>query len=120
VVISAVETAVDTLLGNNTFLDIFKDTLIAQADEYPNLDPFAAKFQYKDGIATFSGEVNRDFNKGLGSGLWSTVEALAERAALEGKDLFGPLRAGMDPVKQEFHAKLDRFNLIAIMPDLFS
>ena len=119
-VISAVESAVDSQLGKNTFLGIFKDALIAQADEYPFLDPFAAKFQYVNGNATFSGEVKKDFNKGLGAGLWGTVEALAERAALEGKDLFGPLRVAMDPVKQEYQGKLDRFNFSAIMPDLFS
>jgi hypothetical protein len=44
VVISAVESATDGLLGENTFINTFKDTLIEKADEYPFLDPFAAKF----------------------------------------------------------------------------
>jgi hypothetical protein len=119
VVISAVESATDVLLGKNTFINTFKDTLIEKADEYPFLDPFAAKFQYQDGVVTFKGEIKKNFSQGLGVGLWGTVEALAERAALEGKDLFGPLREALDPVKQEYQSKLDRFNFSAIIPELF-
>ncbi len=119
VVISAVESAADVLLGDNTFINTFKDTLIDKADAYPFLDPFAAKFQYQDGIVTFKGEVKKNFSQGVGVGLWGTVEALAEQAAMEGKDLFSPLRDALDPVKQEYQSKLDRFNFSAIIPDLF-
>ncbi len=118
-VISAVESVADGLLGDNAFMNAFKDTLIDRADEYPFLDPFAAKFNYNDGLISFSGEVKKNFSQGVGVCLWGAVEALAEKAALEGKDLFSPLRSGLDPVKKEYQGKLDRFNFSAIMPDLF-
>ncbi len=118
-VISAVESVADGLLGDNAFMNAFKDTLIDRADEYPFLDPFAAKFNYNDGLISFSGEVKKNFSQGVGVCLWGTVEALAEKSALEGKDLFSPLRSGLDPVKKEYQGKLDRFNFSAILPDLF-
>jgi len=118
-IISAAESAVDILMGDNTFINTFKDALIEIADDYPFLDPFAAKFQYQDGVVTFKGEVKKNFSQGLGVGLWGTVEALAEQAAMEGKDLFSPLREALESVKQEYQGKLDRFNFSAIMPELF-
>lgn len=119
-VIGAVESAVDIQFGSNEFLDTFKDTLIANADEFPFLDPFAAKFQYQSGAVTFSGEVTKNFSKAIGKSLWDTVESLAERAALDGTDLFGPIRSSLDPVKASFQEQVDRFNLSGILPELFN
>ena len=58
-VIQGVESAADSILGKGVFLNRFKDTLIEKADEYPFLDPFAAKFQYDNGEVTFSGEFRK-------------------------------------------------------------
>jgi len=118
-VISVVETAADGLLGKDQFLNAFKDTLIQKANDYPFLDPFAAQFVYQNGEVEFSGEVKKNFSQGLGEGLWDTVEALAERTALEGKDLFSPLRIALETVKADYQDQLDRFNFSAILPDLF-
>lgn len=118
-IISSAESTVDNLMGDNTFINTFKDALIDIADDYPFLDPFAAKFQYQDGKVTIKGEVKKNFSQGLGVGLWGTIEVLAEQAAMEDKDLFSPLREALDPVKQEYQGKLDRFNFSAIMPELF-
>ncbi len=120
VVISTIETAVDSLLGENAFLNTFKDTLIQKADEYPFLDPFAAKFQYQDGSVAFHGEVKKNFSQGVGAGLSGTIEILAEKAALDGKDIFSSVRDALDPVIEEYQGKLDRFNFSAILPDFFS
>lgn len=118
-VLSAVESASDGLLGDETFLNTFKDTLIIKADEYPFLDPFAAKFQYLKGEVTFTGEVTKKFSQAIGEGLWNTVETLAERAALNGKELFGPIRTSLESVKENYQDQIDRFNLSGIIPDLF-
>ncbi len=118
-VINAVETAADGLLGAGEFLNTFKDTLCVKADDYPFLDPFAAKFQYKDGLVIFSGEVRKNFSQAVGETLWEAVETLAERAALAGKDLFGPIRTTLEPIKNVYQSQIDRFNFPGILPDLF-
>jgi len=119
VVISSVEITIDGLLGENVFLNTFKDTLIQKADQYPFLDPFAAKFQYQDGSVDFHGEIKKNFSQGVGAGLSGTIETLAEKAALDGMDLISSVRDALDPVKEEYHGKLDRFNFSAILPDFF-
>ena len=118
-IIGAVETASDGLLGDGVFLNTFKDTLIANANEYPFLDPFAAKFSYLEGKVSFSGEVKKNFSQGVGDGLNGTVHTLAEQAAMERKELFVSLRAALDSVKTEYQEKIDRFNFKVILPDLF-
>lgn len=120
VFIQAVETSVDENLGAGEFLNTFKDILIANADEYPFLDPFAAKFQYQNGQVTYSGEVKKDFSHGIGKCLWETVEILAERAALNGKDLYGPIRSSLGRLQPQHKDQLIKFNFPGIMPDLFS
>lgn len=119
-VIRAVEVSTDGHLGAGEFLNTFKDILIANADEYPFLDPFAAKFQYNQGQVIYSGEVKKDFSRGIGKCLWETVEVLAEQAALTGKDLFGPIRSALRNLTPELIDQLNKFNFPGIMPDLFS
>jgi hypothetical protein len=118
-VIGALETVVDNQFGQDTFLNTFKDTLIANADEYPYLDPFAALFQYQDGTVSFSGTVTKNFSNAIGKCLWDTVEILAERAALESFDLFGSIRASLEPVNDQYRDQISRFNIPEILPDLF-
>ncbi len=118
-IIQAIESTVDGTLGKNQFLNTFKETLIAWADEYPFLDPFAAKFIYLDGVVTFTGEVRKNFSQAIGICLNDTVNTLAERVALDGNDLYGPIRSALVPVKNEFQSELDRFNIAGIIPDLF-
>lgn len=119
-VILAVESTADEMLGKEEFLNTFKDTLIDKADKYPFLDPFAAKFQYKNGEVTFSGEVKKNFSQSIAECLWATIETLAERTALDGEDLFGPVRSGMDDVKGKYQDLIDRFNFSGMLPELFT
>lgn len=118
-VILAIESTVDEALGKNEFLNTFKDALISQADDYPFLDPFAAKFNYKDGVVTFTGEVRKNFTQAVGVCLTETVNTLAERMALDGRDLYGPIRSALAAVKSEFEDQLDRFSIAGVIPDLF-
>ena len=119
-IIDAVESVSDDLLDEGVFLNTFKETLIALANDYPFLDPFAAKFSYQDGKVSFNGDVKKNFSQGIGDGLWRTVEILAEQAALEGKDFFGSLRESMDVVNTNYQDQIDRFNFRSIIPNLFS
>ncbi len=120
VVIGAVESAADSLLKPGDFLNTFKDTLIANAEEYPFLDPFAAKFHYQDGEVTFTGEVKKEFSRAIAKCLWETVEVLAENTALGGKDLFGPIRTAITEAAGEHQELIDRFNIAVLLPELFT
>lgn len=120
-VIQAVETTADSKLGSEEFLNAFKDTMIEKADQYPFLDPFAAKFHYKAGEVSFSGEVSKNFSQSIAECLWATIETLAENAALNnGDDLFGPVRSAMNDVKSNYQELIDRFNFAGLMPELFT
>jgi len=118
-IINVVESVVDDMYDEEEFLNTFKDMLIANANEYPFLDPFAAKFQYKAGEVSFSGEVTKNFSQAIGKSLWDTIEILAERAALDGSDILKPIRTDMDVVKASYQDQIDRFDLSSIMPELF-
>jgi hypothetical protein len=117
-VIGAVEAVSDDLLTEGIFLNTFKDTLVSLANDYPFLDPFAAKFSYLDGTVSFSGEAKKNFSQGVGDGLNGTVEILAEQAALEGKDLYAPLRTALQGVKTEYKDLFDQHNFRELLPDL--
>ncbi len=119
VVIGSVESAADKMFRPGEFTNAFKDTLIANADEYPFLDPFAAKFQYRNGEVKFSGEVTKNFSRAIGKSLWDTVETLAEKAALEDKDFLSAINQSLEPIKVKYQDKIDRFNFPGILPDLF-
>jgi hypothetical protein len=60
-----------------------------------------------------------NFSQAIGVSLKETVNKLAERTALDGKDLYGPTRAALEPVRSEFKDQLDRFSIGAYIPDLF-
>jgi len=117
-IIGAVEAVSDDLLTDGVFLNTFKDTLVSIANDYPFLDPFAAKFSYLDGTVSFSGEAKKDFSQGIGEGLNGTVEILAEQAALEGKDLFAPLRTALEGVKTEYKDQFEQHNFRVLLRDL--
>jgi hypothetical protein len=119
-IISTIESVVDGLFVSEEFLNTFKDVLVSNADDYPFLDPFAAQFQYKDGEVSFSGEVTKNFNQGIGKSLWDTVETFLERAALDEVDLMGPLQTALDPIMAEYRELIDRFNIKTFLPDLFN
>lgn len=118
-VIKAVESAVDSLLGKDEFLNGFKDVLIEKADIYPFLDPFAAKFIYAAGEVTFSGDIQENFSQAIGDCLWTSIEIFAERAALNEKDLFGPVHSALDEVKVNYKSQIAKFAFAGIMPELF-
>lgn len=118
-VIGAVEKVSDSLLPKGTFLNTFKDSLINKADDYPFLDPFAAKFQYEASQVSYSGEPQVNFSKAVGECLQDTVEILGEKVALDGNDLFTPLRLELDSVKESFQNQIIKFNISGILPDLF-
>ncbi len=117
-IIAAAEAAVEKHSKPGHFLNTFKETLISKADQYPFLDPFAAKFQYQGGTITFTGEARKSFSRGLAEGLTSTLEILDDQ--LEGVDLMGEVRQNTASVYQKHQTLIDRFNLAGMMPEILS
>jgi hypothetical protein len=119
VVIGTVESTADSLLNEGDFLKAYKDNLIANADEYPFLDPFAAKFKYKDGEVTFTGEVKKEFSRAIAKSLLDTIADLAVNAALGDKELFLPIRANLEESTASHQEAIQRFNINGLLPELF-
>ncbi len=119
VVIGTVESTADSLLNEGDFLKAYKDNLIANADEYPFLDPFAAKFKYKAGEVTFTGEVKKEFSRAIAKSLLDTIADLAVNAALGDKELFLPIRANLEESTANHREAIQRFNINGLLPELF-
>jgi len=119
VVIGTVESTADSLLKEGDFLKAYKDSLIANADEYPFLDPFAAKFKYQAGEVTFTGEVTKEFSRAIAKSLSDTIADLAVNAALGDKELFLPIRANLDESTANHREAIQRFNINGLLPELF-
>ncbi|MGQ9897490.1 MAG: hypothetical protein ACUVR8_08070 [Acidobacteriota bacterium] len=80
-VVRAVETGAIDALRRADFVPSFREALINVAAHYPFLDPFAAEFEYADGVATFRGKARpADFVVGLSQALRLTVADLDRRS----------------------------------------
>ncbi|MFO8035128.1 MAG: DUF2226 domain-containing protein [Anaerolineales bacterium] len=74
--IGAAESVIDDRLKKGDFLNTFKEVMIAHAEEYPFLDPFAAKFQYQEGEISYRGEPEKRLSEGVGICLTDTLDRL--------------------------------------------
>ncbi len=75
-IIGAVESVMDDNLEEGHFLNTLKEVMIDHADEYPFLDPFAAKFLYQEGEITYRGEPEKRLSEGVGVCLRETIQHL--------------------------------------------
>ena len=112
-ILGAVERATHGLYDEGHFLDVFKDTLIERAADYPFLDPFAAEFEYKNGKIFFHGELVNNFSHGLGECLNATIDTLAT----ENRDanLAAKIKTEVQAVKKKHAQVIEKFNLEATM-----
>jgi hypothetical protein len=116
VIINTAERVTEGLSENGHFLNVFKDTQIEKADEYPFLNPFDSVFEYKDGVVTFYGESVTNLNRGLGECLGAAVSKLA--AESPGTDLAGLIRTELAPAMETNTEIIKIFNLEEILSDL--
>jgi hypothetical protein len=114
IIVTAERTA-DALFGEGHFLNSFKETLIARADEYPFLDPFAAQFEYKDGQIAFHGQSVKNFSEGLGECLSATITELAAESS--GADLVERIGAELAGVRERHAEAIEKYALGATMPE---
>lgn len=98
-ILGAAEKVVKETIDDTTFLNVFKETLIDHADEYPYLDPFAAKFKYEDGEVTYDGDPEKGLSRGLGMCLRETMDRLAE--AYPDKQLAARMQTQIRDVKED-------------------
>jgi len=106
----------DSQFESGQFLNTFKDTLIEKADDYLFLDPFAGEFDYRDGQITFHGERVKDFSRALGDCLNITAGKLASEAPRA--NLTARIRAELEAVKETHAAAIEKFGLVAALPEL--
>jgi len=117
-VIRAAETAADRLTEEGHFLKVFKETLIENADDYPFLDPFAARFHYQQGEVSFDGEARKDFSQGVAEGLQGTLNRIESETG--GRDLYAQVQRELTPVVEAHQEEIHKFRLDRLLPGMFS
>ena len=118
VILAEVEQVTDRATKQGHFSNTFKDALIANAEEYPFLDPFAALFQYQDGEITFDADPRKDFSQGVAAGLQEALSRLEEEYPEE--KIYDKVRARLAPVLEREQEKIQKFRLDRMLPGLFS
>jgi hypothetical protein len=115
-IINTAERVINGLSEEGHFLNVFKDTQIEKADEYPFLNPFDNEFEYKDGLVAFYGESVTNLSRGLGECLGAAVSKLAVESP--GVDLSGLIRTELAPVMEKHAEIIKVFNLEEALSDL--
>lgn len=113
-ILGEVEETIDGQLGESVFLNTLKETMIDHADDFPFLDPFAARFQYQDGNINFRGEPEKRFSKGLGICLTDTIERL--HAENQKGDLKSRVYQRLAQVQEEHADAMVRLGLMDHLP----
>ncbi|WP_058867035.1 hypothetical protein [Chloracidobacterium thermophilum] len=109
-VVRAVESGVTEALRRADFVPAFREALINIATHYPFLDPFAAEFEYADGLATFRGKARpADFVVGLSQALRLTVTDLDRRSPET--QLRQHIEAALRALHQRRRAEFERYGL---------
>ncbi len=109
-VVRAVESGVTEALRRADFVPSFREALINIATHYPFLDPFAAEFEYADGVATFRGKARpADFVVGLSQALRLTVADLERRSPEP--QLRQHIEAALRALHQRRRAEFERYGL---------
>lgn len=108
-ILAAIEIVVDARVGEHSFLSSFKDALLAKAEDYPFLDPFAAEFEYKEGGITYTGTALGDLSRGLTDCLLMTLGRTAERTRRS--DLLAEIAEQLALVRQEHDESIRKFGL---------
>jgi hypothetical protein len=116
-ILAEAETVADRATRPGHFLNTFKDALIANAEDYPFLDPFAALFQYQDGEITFEAEPRKEFSQGVAAGLQETLRRLEEDYPEE--QIYDKVRARLGPIQERKGEQIRKFRLDRMLPGLF-
>jgi hypothetical protein len=113
--IAKAEETVSSELGEQVFLNAFKDTLIDKADKYPFLDPFAAEFKYGKGKIKYTGSSATPFSEAVADCLTTTIARL-DNANPE-IDFRAAVRSQMGSLRKRYVKMIERFGILALLPD---
>jgi len=108
-ILSSAETVVIENVDERAFLNVFKESLIEHANEYPFLDPFAARFRYEDGEISYDGDPEKTLSQGLGICLRETINRLEEK--YPGKRLSVQMQAQIEAVRDELAETIIRVGI---------
>ncbi len=108
-VCGGIETVADGLGTPGKFRMALREVLVARANTYPFLDPFAAEFEYTDKAIVFEGPLPADFSKALGACLGDTVAKLAFQ--LKRADFEDRVRAQLAGTSEKHAAVIERWSL---------
>jgi hypothetical protein len=106
-ILSRAEQVVDALSQRGTFQSALQEAFLERATVYPYLDPFAAEFSYRDGKATFDGNVPETLPEALTNSLHDAIARLAFR--LKRSDIESRVRAELVEVRTRHSAIIQGF-----------
>lgn len=112
-ILGTVESVVSEAVGEKQFLNILKETMIDHANDYPFLDPFAARFRYEEGEIDFRGEPEKRLSQGVGVCLEDTIDRLD--AENPGQDLKVRIYQRLGQVSEE---QANRINKLGLTPHI--
>jgi len=117
-VIGTIESVTDGMnKRKGSFRDSFNRAQVEKSDEYPFLDPFAAEFEYKNGVIKFSGKVTAEvFIRGIRDCLEETLDKMAGEISKD--DLYRQMRAALQPTITKFGEKIGDLGLKSAIPEL--
>jgi hypothetical protein len=119
-VVGIIESVVDSL-ANRTgmFLDNLKKAQVEKSEDFPFLDPFAAEFEYRNGIINFNGKIPAEvFILGIRDCLELALGKIT--LGMTHDALYEKIRFALQPTMVKFKDKIDAFGLKSTMPLFFS
>lgn len=116
--LSRVELVVDQIRGKGAFVTAFRRARVAQAGRFPFLDPFAAEFEYSNGVLELHGPLESELSLGAGTCLHETIAALAQQ--LRRNDLEQQIRAALVETVARNAAAIERYGLRATLAEFLS
>lgn len=113
-----VELVADQLGGKGAFHTAFRRSLVAQAGRFPFLDPFAAEFEYANGVLELHGPLDPELSLGAGTCLHETIAALAQQ--LRRGDLEQQIRAALVETVARNAEAIERYGLRTTLAEFLS
>jgi hypothetical protein len=99
-----------------SFRENFNRAQVEKSDEYPFLDPFAAEFEYRDGVIKFIGKITAEvFIRGIRDCIEETLDKMAEEISRD--DLYRQIKSALQPTITKFGEKIADLGLKSAMPE---
>jgi hypothetical protein len=116
-VIGTIESVTEAInKRKGSFREAFNKAQVAKSDAYPFLDPFAAEFEYRNGVIKFSGKVTAElFIQGIRDCIEETLVKISGEISRD--DLYRQIKAALQATVTKFGEKIDDIGLKSVMPE---